>query len=216
MSIFKPSHGIAFDIDGTTLNSPQAIWDALMERVGLAWSIDRWTSYDIEEVLGIPIEEARNVYDPCLSRLDVPLYPGAAEVLRWLVDETGEPILFITARRPLFKDYAAECIRRELGRVPFEVVSTTDPDACTGQCKDDKAGMLINHGVSMYIEDNYKYWSEYLSSGICVGTLRQPWNTNALAELVHPNLVEFDDWYELGDYIKRILDGYKDRRQIYS
>lgn len=175
MSIYKPKSGIAFDIDGIILDTGTEIWNAVTKHLGVDYPIEHWTDYYIEKTLNVPIEKLRPVYEPILQRSDLPLVTGAKEVLNEFYDNTQEPILLITARRPQFVRQALESITAVVD-VPFEIVGTSkDRERIDNQAGHDKTDYLKNHEIKTFIDDHPYSWEKYLHAGITVGTLEWPW-----------------------------------------
>jgi uncharacterized HAD superfamily protein len=209
MKTFKPSHGIAFDIDGIVLDSPRHMWTVITSHLDLPWSIDSWNTYDIEKVLGRSMKELRPLYEPVLRRHDLPMIKGAAETLQWLHGQyPEEALLFITSRREDFRQSAIECLRRGLGpTIPF-VVECVDERDKEFEARNDKLELLREHEVTWFFEDNAMHWQKYIDAGIHISTIDQPWtrqpagqyigktSASELAVGVHmtPKFSYFRDW----------------------
>lgn len=180
MNIFKPSHGIAFDIDGIVLDSPRIMWEVITSHLGIPWSLEEWKTYDIEEVLGRPMKELRPLYEPVLRRHDLPMIAGATETLQWLHGQyPEEALLFITSRREDFRQPAIECLRRGLGpTVPF-VVECVEELNKNFEARNDKLELLQTHGITWFFEDNAMHWKKYMDHDIHISTIDQPWTRRA-------------------------------------
>lgn len=205
MNIFKPSHGIAFDIDGIILDTATHLWNEITGQLGLDWHIDKWTTYDIEDIVNKSIDELRPIYEPILARENIPMVGGAKPVLQWLHAQfPEEALLFITARRLQFKDAAINSIRKELGPgIPFKVICTMENDSNWGIHRSNKLELLQKHGITFFIEDNPRYWDMYIENGIEVGTLLWPWTEGEVLKRKDNNkLICFDQWEDLLAYFQ--------------
>lgn len=216
MSIFRPSHGIAFDIDGIVLDTATHIWKAVMEHLNQDWPLDMWAYYDIEHVVGVPTVELRPFYEPVLEREDLPMVEGAGAVLQWLHAQfPEEELLFITSRRPQFKDSAVASIRKGIGpKIPFKVVCTTETDK-EFEYRNDKLATLQEHGIEFYMEDNPMYWTKYMDNNITIATLHWPWTIGDYKKLQfkYDNLLMFPKWRHLLTYFEVMGLSWKDRHK---
>jgi len=212
MNIFKPSHGIAFDIDGIVLDTATHIWEGVNKHFGLNRSIDEWTQYDIETIVDKSIDELRPVYEPILAKNDIPLVDGAKQALQWLHAKfPEEALLFITARRLQFKDSAVNSLRAGLGPdVPFEVICTMERHV---EHRSVKLEILQEHGITFFIDDNPHYWKKYLDAGIKIGTLAWPWTKGEFNKDIYKytDLIMFYSWEEVLYHFEEIgLNGRTD------
>lgn len=207
MSIYKPTSGFAFDIDGIVLDTGTEIWKAVTTHFNIPWSINAWKDYFIEKTVGIPIQDLRPVYEPVIHRYDLPLVRGAAEVLTEFYNLTQEPILFITARRPQFVAAAASSIRLGLKDVPFEIVNTSSSEMRLHQeSGHNKIDFLKEHDISFFIDDFPYAWESYIKAGIVMGTLDWPWTRDEAARTMRSfngKFKLFNNWNEIGDYFKQ-------------
>lgn len=206
MSIYKPTSGVAFDIDGIVLDTGTEIWKIITNHYNIPWSIDAWKEYYIEKQLGIPIQDMRPIYEPVLKRTDLPIVHGADTALRRFYDMTKEPILFITARRPQFVDSAEASIKRSLGDIPIVVVATSEAEARLGDNSGhDKTAYLKDHGIGFFIDDHPHSWKSYMDAGVCIGTLDWPWTRDKGLEMLEngykDKFVMFSSWKAIHSYL---------------
>jgi uncharacterized HAD superfamily protein len=193
---YIPKSKVAFDIDGIVLDTATEIWERVTSELGIKKPIEEWTKYSIEETLGIDIKELRPIYEPVLKRTDIPLLYFAKEALQWFFGHTNEPLLFITARRPQFVGSAKRSIENALGDIPIEVVTcSVNQNPLEDIMGNSKVGLLKRHGIKFFVEDNPKYWKDYMDSGINIGTLDLPWTHDA-AENMLRGLVSLEENFE--------------------
>lgn len=210
MTIFKPSHGIAFDIDGITLDTPTAMWEIFTKHLGKDIPLDKWTAYEIpRDLIPLSTEELRELYEPVLQREDLPMLPGAAASLQWLhAQYPDEALVFITARRSQFIDAAKQSIRRSLGpSIPFKVLSTTVDITQKMEWRENKTQLLKNYGVSLYFEDNPIHWEDYIKEGITIATFYLPWTRGPIESLItkyNSKLLAFRSWYEAQQHFENM------------
>jgi hypothetical protein len=198
MSTYKPESHVAFDIDGIVLDTPAEMWKIFTQHFDIPWSIEAWKEYYIEKQLGVPVAGLRALYEPILWRKDLPLVNGAAQALRVFYEATGEPILFITARRPQFVGSARESIERALPDVPIEIVATSKADSMPGDNRGHyKTDYLLEHGIEFFVDDHPHSWQEYMDSGLVVGTLEWPWTKGPAEAMDKTKFLMFKDWDEL-------------------
>jgi uncharacterized HAD superfamily protein len=206
---------VAFDIDGIVLDTPREMWNVFTSHFDLPWSIDAWKEYYIEKQLGIPQANLRPLYEPILSRVDLPFIKGASKALRNFYRYTKEPILFITARRPQFVSSARASLERELKDIPIEIVATSDPDSKVG----DKSGhhktdFLLEHAIEFFVDDHPHSWDDYIEAGVCVATLDWPWTREKGLRLEKEQNDDngrwfrmYRDWDELDSSLHTIITG---------
>jgi hypothetical protein len=192
----------AFDIDGIVLDTGTLMWETITRHLGLSWPLSRWTSYSIEDIVGVSTKSLRPVYEPVLARTDLPEVRGAGHFLSELYRKYDMPLLFITARRAQFKDSAIESIKKILDwNVRFEVL-------CTGEKYDeefrnDKLDLLKKYKVQLFIEDNHLHWEDYIDAGVKVGTLKWPWTEKPYFDMKSKGkeVAMFSDWPSLFRFI---------------
>jgi hypothetical protein len=202
---FKPGEHfeVAFDIDGIVLDTATEMWKVITGYLGLDWDISKWTDYDIGNIVGTKTKDLRHVYEPVLSRQDLPGIMYAGEVLNHFYYEYGKPLLFVTARRAQFKYAAVQSIRNILNpTVEFEVLCTGDIHE--EEFRNDKLSLLKEYGVKIFVEDNHIYWENYIDNDIQVVSLNLPWTTGPCFELQTRGKVVslFHSWIEMYHYIR--------------
>jgi len=192
---------IAFDIDGIILDTATEIWKAITTVFEIPLDIDKWNNYDISEVLGIPIDELRPIYEPVLYKSDMPLVEGAGAALEKIAQKYNNSLLLITARRPQFIKPAIESIQRELPNIELNVHSPMK--SCTraysGQ-GDDKTNLLKQFEVEYFVDDHPVFWELYMESGVNIFTFDLPWTKEkiSLISKLYKDRFSVTDWDYLG------------------
>jgi uncharacterized HAD superfamily protein len=161
---------IAFDIDGIVLDTPRAMWNVITNHLGIPWSMDAWTTYEVDKMFGVPKDSLRPVYEEVLYRHDLPMLPGAAEGLRRVAER--QELIFITARRPQFIEPAKISIATGLSDVEFRVIGSSNS---TEDRDDNKLEIMKEMSINIFVEDNPNYWDLYTEAGIEIWTLDWPW-----------------------------------------
>ena len=72
----------AFDIDGIVLDTTIEMWKVITTHLDLSWSINKWVDYDVGEIVGVPTNELRHVYEPVLYNNALPPIEWAVEALK--------------------------------------------------------------------------------------------------------------------------------------
>ena len=205
MSIYKPKSGIAFDIDGIVLDTGTEIWKVVTTHLELPWSIEQWTDYYIENIVGYPLESLRPVYEKVLWRKDLPMLPYADTALKRFYRITKEPILFITARRPQFVESAKVSIERKLPGVEIEVVGTSrNTDRIDNQAGHNKIDFLKDHGINFFVDDYPYSWEDYINAGVGIATLDWPWTRGKAREITEKyprKFIMLNGWKSLDSYL---------------
>jgi uncharacterized HAD superfamily protein len=216
--IYEPGEHlpVAFDIDGIVLDTATEMWKVITSHLELPWSINKWTKYDIGEIVGVPTSSLRHVYEPVLYNHALPPVEGATEALRSLYTLYKKPLLFITSRRAQFKQPAINSIKQVLGpSVKFEVLCTGDIYE-DGQYRNNKLDLLKEYKVGMFVEDNYLYWETYIDSHIHIATLKWPWTMRQYLEVRDKGKIMrmFANWPQLYSYIEEWIYYYNIRKEV--
>ena len=210
--VFKPGEHlpVSFDIDGIVLDTATEMWNVITSHLDLPWSINRWTHYEIDKIVGVPIKELRPVYEPVLNNHRMPPVTGAIESLVKLYETYRKPLLFITSRRSQFKQAAVESLKYLFPvYVEFEVVC--NGDFCEEEFRNNKLDLLKEYRVLMFVEDNYLYWETYIDAQVHTVTLKWPWTVKPYLKMKDrgKRMLMFDTWDRLHRYIDRWMEGNK-------
>lgn len=210
MTIFNPyePHAVAFDIDGIFLDTATEMWSAFMKHYNLDWPISRWNTYFAEDVLGKTKQEITAIYEPVLAREDIPPLKGAPSVVDWFYQESGYPVLFVTARRKQFCAAAEESISKALNKkTKFKILCL---DQLAVKDRNDKLQTLVDNNVKLFFEDNSTYWRDYMDRNIHVGTFSLPWTEQDIVNVKGEGykLQVYKDWDEVEKSLKKVVNFY--------
>ena len=216
--IYEPGEhlSVAFDIDGIVLDTATEMWKAITAHLDLPWSINKWIDYDIGEIVGVPTDSLRHVYEPVLYSHSLPPINGAVEALRALYTEHKKPLLFVTSRRAKFKMSAINSLKQALGpSVKFEVLCTGDIYE-DGEYRNNKLDLLKEYKVGMFVEDNHLYWETYIDAHIHIATLKWPWTMRQYLAVRDKgkNIRMFATWEQLHSYISKWIYYYNLRQKM--
>lgn len=182
---------IAFDVDGVVLQSIDVILDYVNVKQGRNLQVNDLTGWDLEPI-GLDMQTLIEAADFMYSQEFIHPYPGAVEVLEFIHEITGEPLLFITGRR------RPETALRQLQQLPWK--KTRPKMVVTGGDR-DKRSYLQETSTAFIIEDDTKYLQDYLNAGIGVGLMIQPWNRHSLI----PVTKRFHGWNDIDRWFKTLL-----------
>ncbi|MDA8405379.1 MAG: hypothetical protein M0T73_00755 [Deltaproteobacteria bacterium] len=183
---------IAFDIDGVVLQSINIILDHVKTVTGVRIPPSSLLSWDLEP-LGIDPMILMDAVDYMYSMAAIEPYEGAVETLKNVYEITGSPLLFITGRSDL------ESARHQLESLPW---NGKRPEMIVTGGSRDKRNYLRETGAEFIIEDDELHLGDYLSEGVGVGLMIQPWNRTCKT----PVTARFDDWIEIDQWLMRIGD----------
>jgi hypothetical protein len=177
---------LACDVDSTVWNTGARVREVVLDVIGEApdlGNISTWTH--VLETYG---EEATTeIFDRVLSpeRIREP-YPGAAEVLRYVQQERGIRVHFITRNH----DPKAMAPRLELWlREHF------GPEVGLTVTTGDKLSVLHKLGAFGLIDDRPEILERAAAAGLWVAAKIQPWNRRLVAE--RADVHGFSDWREV-------------------
>ncbi len=184
------SAALAFDIDGVFADTMTLFLDIARDEFGIGGiTYSDITSYNLEECLDIDKEVLYAIGTRIIDGVnDSNLKPitGAPEVLTRL-GQNGSKLFFVTAR-----PYAGQIIDWMLIHLPIE--PTSIEVVPTGSF-DGKADVLLERGVSYFVEDRLETCFMLNEAGIIPILFRQPWNRGK-----HP-FCEVGSWSELESLI---------------
>ena len=182
---------MAFDIDDVVADT----MSLFLEIARHEYRLDSFRHADITSYMVADcIDIDKGILESIFSRIidgdfSIPLLPlaGAPEVLSRLARQGHRPLLFVTARPSL--DAISEWIQRvlPLDRSCFDIVATGAFDA--------KADVLVNRGISCFVEDRLETCFTLEAVGVTPILFKRPWNRKA-----HP-FTEVGSWCELEEMI---------------
>jgi 5'(3')-deoxyribonucleotidase len=182
---------VAFDIDGVVADTMRLFLDIAREEFNLnGIRYEDISCYNLEECLDID----GDILDAIISKIltgeyRAPLKPveGAPEVLA-AVGRRHSPLLFVTARP--HPGPIREWVQRTLplDGTSVDIVATGSFEA--------KSGVLLDRGISYFVEDRLETCFLLQDVGIRPLLFRQPWNRKN-----HP-FVEVNNWLELAALIE--------------
>ncbi len=183
---------VAFDIDGVVANTMKLFLDIARDEYHIeGLKYENITCYMLNECLGL---ETKLIDEIIVKILDgnhgaalEPL-PQAPEVLRRIGRERMgrgcvPAVLFVTARPYAGKIRNWMAQHLSLDPEAIEVVTTGSFEA--------KAEVLLNRGISCFVEDRLETCFQLKEAGITPVLFKQPWNRE------HHPFTEVQDWREL-------------------
>jgi len=180
---------IAFDVDGVVLRSIEVILKTINLAEGRNLTPDDLSSWDLEP-LGLNPSTLREAVDRMYAETRIEPYEGAVEALSRIYGETGQPLLFITGRP---EPTTAE---KHLAALPW---NSTVPEMIVVGGTRDKREHLKSRKVDFIVEDDPKHLLDYMSIGLGVGLMLQPWNRH----LPLPVSERFRSWQDVGMWFRR-------------
>ncbi len=160
---------IAFDVDGVVLRSIDVILEEINRNTGRNLHTEDLSSWDLEP-LGLDYEILKQAVDYMYSQPEIEPYEGAMEALSRIHSTSEEPLLFITGRSD---PTSAE---RQILALPWK---NKVPEIIVTGGDRNKIKLLHETGADFILEDDPKHLHEYLTAGIKVGLMLQPWNRNS-------------------------------------
>jgi hypothetical protein len=180
---------IAFDVDGVVLKSIDIILGHLGEATGKKISPADLLTWDLEP-LGLNPKQLLEAVDNMYSMDSIDSYEGAVRTLEMVYEITGSPLLFITGRSDL------KSARRQLEALPW---NPTAPEMIVTGGSRDKRVYLKETGAKFIIEDDELHLRDYLSEGVGVGLMIQPWNKSCEA----PVTARFHGWSDVERWVTK-------------
>jgi uncharacterized HAD superfamily protein len=174
---------IAFDVDGVVLKSIDVILERINQVTDRNLTSKDLASWDLEP-LGINTTTLFDAVDHMYAEPMIEPYSQAVQVLSKIYHATGEPLLFITGRPN------PKTALRHLEALPW---NPTVPEMVVTGGDRDKLPYLVERRVDFIVEDDILHLGEYLSEGIGVGLMLQPWNRKTEV----PVTQRFTGWEEV-------------------
>jgi hypothetical protein len=174
---------IAFDVDGVVIKSIDLILEHINRVTDKNLTPDDLAAWDLEP-LGIDTGTLHDAVDYMYAERVVEPYNAAVQVLSNIYHATGEPLLFITGRPD------PNTALRHLEALPW---NTTVPEMIVTGGDRDKRLYLAERKVDFIVEDDTLHLGNYLSAGIGVGLMLQPWNRKTKI----PVTKRFDGWTDV-------------------
>jgi uncharacterized protein len=186
-----------FDIDSVVGDLAGILERVAWEVYGIRVSRSQFTRFRLEECLPYDPELIAAWLSVALERswtAQMEPYPGAVEVLSELA--TCQPLRFVTARPEAGP--IREWLVRHLGEVANEQIRL-----CAVGNAELKASVLLNWGVSHFVEDHMETCEILHQKGIVPIVFEQPWNTG------QRRFATVRSWIEIRDYIfsERLIKG---------
>jgi hypothetical protein len=174
---------LAFDVDGVVLRSIEVILDHVNGATGRKISPSDLFTWDLDPLQLSP-NVLREAVDYLYAMKSVDPYKGAVETLEKIYEETQRPLLFITGRSDPIT------AKRQLEALSW---NRSVPEMIVIGGSRDKRAFLRDVNANFIIEDDEMHLGDYLSSGVGVGLMLQPWNRNCKL----PVNARFDGWSEI-------------------
>ncbi|MGB9616924.1 MAG: 5' nucleotidase, NT5C type [Desulfomonilaceae bacterium] len=180
---------IAFDVDGVVLRSIEVILETINAKEGRTLTADDLSSWDLEP-LGLSPLTLKEAVDRMYSEPRIEPYEGAVQALSKIYQETRRPLLFITGRPD------PRTAQKHLEALDW---NPTVPEMIVVGGNRDKRDYLRARQVDFMIEDDPKHLLDYLSIGLGVGLMLQPWNRH----LPLPVSERFQGWRDVERWFRR-------------
>lgn len=187
---------IAFDVDGVVLKSIGLILDYINKTTGMALTSDDLFTWELER-LGIETSTVWEAVEYMYSQPHIEPYEGAAQVLSRIHSLSEEPLLFITGRRD------PSSALKHLQALPW---NPTVPEIIVVGGERDKRQYLAETSAELIIEDDVEYLQVYLTQGVQVGLMTQPWNRHSEV----PVTMRFHGWSDVERWFLDFHYGRKD------
>ncbi len=178
---------IAFDVDGVVLQSIDIILEHINNFTGKGIPSESLLTWDLEP-LGLHPELLKDAVNYMYSMASIAPYDGAVDTLERVREITKAPLLFITGRSDLGS------ARRQLESLPW---NGKPPEMIVTGGSRDKRVYLRETGAEFIIEDDELHLGDYLTEGIGVGLMIQPWNRSCKA----PVTERFNGWTEIDRWL---------------
>jgi len=181
---------VAFDIDGVVADTMNLFLEIAREKYHInSIRYEDITCYNLAECLDMELDIIDRIVIELLDgNHGTRLRPlnGAAPVLRRFI-ETGHPVNFVTARP--YAGSLGEWLEHVLGLdfSAWDLVATGTHDG--------KAQVLIERGISYFVDDRLETCYGLHAAGIVPVLFKQPWNRQP-----HP-FIEVGSWAELNALI---------------
>ena len=158
---------IGFGVDGVGADFNSVFRQVILDETGYDINGGPQDKFEIE-VPGLTNKDMWRLVNKTINRyaLEMQPYPGAAEAIWRLYDETREPIQFVTARQAITRDATERWINEYL-IVPHEVASVRSKDKCT---------YLKDHGFTHFIDDRYRTVQQVKQCVPYTFLMDRPWN----------------------------------------
>lgn len=181
---------IAFDVDGVVIRSIDLILEHINKVTDRSLTPDDLAMWDLEP-LGIDTATLRDAVDYMYAQHVIEPYNAAVQVLSKIYHATGEPLLFITGRPN------PKTALRHLEALPW---NPAVPEMIVTGGDRDKRLYLAENKVDFIVEDDILHLGAYLSKGIGVGLMLQPWNRKAKI----PVTEKFDGWRDVERWFSEV------------
>jgi len=182
---------IAFDVDGVVLKSIDIILDHVNRTTGRNLTPDDLECWDLEP-LGLDLRTLWRAVNYMYSQPVIQPYEGAWEVLSRIYKLSGEPLLFITGR------LQPETALKQLRALPW---NPGMPEMIVTGGDRDKRIYLQETGAEFIVEDDLQHVEDYLSAGIGVGLMLQPWNRATKIPVTR----RFSNWWDVESWYTDLL-----------
>ena len=185
-------HTLALDVDSTVWNTGARVREVVLEITGDALDLSvasTWTH--ILDAYGE--EKATKIFDHVLAPERVrerKPYPGSAEVLRYIQEERGVRVHFITRNHDpeAMTPHLEPWLREHFGGGVGLTVTAKD-----------KLGILWELGAFGLIDDRPEILERAADAGLWAASRIQPWNHDLVA--CRADVHGFSDWREVPDLL---------------
>jgi uncharacterized HAD superfamily protein len=187
---------IAFDVDGVVLKSIGIILDYINKNTGMTLTSEDLFTWELER-LGINDRMVWEAVEHMYAQPRIEPYEGAAHVLSRIHNFSDEPLLFITGRRD------PSSALRQLRALPW---NPCVPEIIVVGGERDKRQYLAETAAELIVEDDVEYLQAYLTQGVQVALMMQPWNRHSEV----PVTVRFHGWSDVERWFLDLRHGSRD------
>jgi hypothetical protein len=191
---------IGFDLDGTIYHMSPVIKYVAKVYFGKDTPNGIIPGYNLSEVYGLTEAQIRELIIKCQEEKWLTpdrLIPGAKEVLEYLVNHQGEPLIIVTARTQT--DWVKNFLEVSLDVDPRKISVFHSRSINKGEC-------LYKLGLEYFLDD---YWEALLSvqqHGVQPLLFEQEWNLKLPSDRSHAFQMfeRIKDWDHMKDFLVKV------------
>lgn len=185
------------DLDNCVLDTAGLMLDRINSIRGSKFILDNLVDYSFEKSLGVGTDVVRSAVDAVVCLDEVPIVPGADQVLSWL-QLVCSPLFFISDR--LIKNYAATYRQLDKFGLSGNVLILTG-QMIEESALQDKVFFVNELELDVFIEDKSAVVHDLYNRTMCeIIVFDRPWNQE-LKSMIRSSRVHFvRSWAEIRDF----------------